>query len=74
MGLNNEPFISNEEIEQSTINLLEDFKQFCMLSPVLFLQLSFSENGLFTRRRKRKKLQTRNIVLRYKKLNSTASR
>ena len=28
MGLNNEPFISNEEIEQSTINLLEDFKQF----------------------------------------------
>ena len=31
----------------------------CMLSPVLFLQLSFSENGLFTRRRKRKKLQTR---------------
>ena len=29
----------------------------CMLSLVLFLQLSFSENGLFTRRRKRKKLQ-----------------
>lgn len=28
MGLNNEPFISNEEIEQSTINLLAEFKQF----------------------------------------------
>ena len=49
-------------------------KNHCMLSPVLFLQLSFSENGLFTRRRKRKKLQAWNIVLRYKRLDSTASR
>lgn len=28
MRLNNEPFISNEEIEQSTIDLLARFKQF----------------------------------------------
>jgi len=28
MGLNNEPFISNEEIEQHTISLLADFKRF----------------------------------------------